>query len=196
MSWGACMPRARYRKRRAERREHGRPFPGSSARLLRPVRERERPRGIATTKAGTLLKHKIPIRTFAEWDDIRPGFLEADSVAHCGTSAEGAYLHTLVLTDVATGWTECLPLLHRSQDAVVQALDQAQRRLPFPPCWGMAIASKSWPVALRHVQGWLDPWTMLWRYWRVWSSAPPPPALQALLDAVGNGQPPHLPLRI
>lgn len=106
--------------------------PATADRLLRPVRERERPRGIATTKAGTLLKHKIPIRTFAEWDDIRPGFMEADSVAHCGTSAEGAYLHTLVLTDVATGWTECLPLLHRSQDAVVQALDQAQRLLPFP----------------------------------------------------------------
>jgi hypothetical protein len=106
--------------------------PATADRLLRPVRERDRPRGIATTKAGTLLKHTVPIRTFAEWDDIRPGFLEADSVAHCGTSAEGAYLHTLVLTDVATGWTECLPLLHRSQDAVVQALDQAQRLLPFP----------------------------------------------------------------
>jgi hypothetical protein len=106
--------------------------PATADRLLRPVRERERPRGIATTKAGTLLKHTIPIRTFAAWDDIRPGFMEADSVAHCGTSAEGAYLHTLVLTDVATGWTECLPLLHRSQDAVVQALDQAQRLLPFP----------------------------------------------------------------
>ncbi len=54
----------------------------------------------------------------------------------------------------------------------------------------------SWPVALRQVQGWLDPWTMLWRYWRAWSSAPPPPALQALLDAVANGRPLHLPLRV
>jgi hypothetical protein len=54
----------------------------------------------------------------------------------------------------------------------------------------------SWPVALRQVQGWLDPWTMLWRYWRAWSSAPPPPAVQALLDAVASGRPLHLPLRI
>jgi hypothetical protein len=106
--------------------------PATADRLLRPLRERDRPRGIAITKAGTLLKHQVPIRTFAEWDDICPGFLEADCVAHCGTSAEGGYLHTLVLIDVATGWTECLPLLHRSHDAVVRALDQAQRLLPFP----------------------------------------------------------------
>ena len=75
-------------------------------RLLRPLRERARPRGIGTTKVGTLLKHKVPIRTFAEWDDVRPGFMEADLVAHCGTRAEGPYLSSLVLTDVATGWTE------------------------------------------------------------------------------------------
>ena len=47
----------------------------------------------------------------------------------------------------------------------------------------------SWPVAVREVQRWLDPWVMLWRFWRAWSNAPPPPALQALLYAVGNGQP-------
>jgi hypothetical protein len=47
----------------------------------------------------------------------------------------------------------------------------------------------SWPVDLREVKRWLDPWVMLWRFWRAWSNAPPPPALQALLDAVGGGQP-------
>jgi hypothetical protein len=46
---------------------------------------------------------------------------------------------------------------------------------------------RSWPVALRRVRGWLDPWVMLWRFWRAWSKAPPPPPLQALLDAVGEG---------
>jgi hypothetical protein len=101
-------------------------------RLLRPLRERARPRGIGTTKAGTLLKHKVPIRTFAEWDEVRPGFMEADAVAHCGTRAEGAYLSSLVLTDVATGWTECLPLLHHGYDDVLQALDQARGLLPIP----------------------------------------------------------------
>ena len=106
--------------------------PATAERLLRPLRARERPRGIASTKAGTLLKYQGPIRTFAAWDDIRPGFLEAACVAHCGTRAEGTYVHTLGLIAGATGWTEWLPLLHRSHDAVVRALDQAQRLLPFP----------------------------------------------------------------
>src|SRR5918993_61852 len=45
----------------------------------------------------------------------------------------------------------------------------------------------SWPVALRRVRGWLDPWVMLWRYWRAWSKAPPPPQLRALLEALQRG---------
>jgi hypothetical protein len=106
--------------------------PATADRLLRGVRARDQPRGIATTKAGTLLKHQVPVRTFAEWDDVRPGFMEADSVAHCGGVAEGSFLSTLVLTDIATGWTECLPLLHRTHEAVLHALDQVQRLLPFP----------------------------------------------------------------
>jgi hypothetical protein len=101
-------------------------------RLLRPVRQRARPRGIGTTKAGTLLKHKVPIRTFAEWDDVRPGFVEADAVAHCGPRADGPYLSSLVLTDVATGWTECLPLQHHGYADVLRALDQARGLFPFP----------------------------------------------------------------
>jgi len=106
--------------------------PATADRLLRPLRERARPRGIGTTKVGTLLKHKVPIRTFAEWDDVRPGFMEADLVAHCGTRAEGPYLSSLVLTDVATGWTECLPLLRHGYDDVLRALDQVRGLLPFP----------------------------------------------------------------
>jgi hypothetical protein len=103
--------------------------PATADRLLRPFRQ---PHGVSTTKPGRLLKQQIPVRTFAEWSDARPGFLEADLVAHCGGVAEGAFLYTLTLTDVATAWTECLPLLHRTQDAVVQALDRARKLLPFP----------------------------------------------------------------
>jgi transposase InsO family protein len=99
-------------------------------RLLRS--ERRQRRGLGTTKPGTLLKRAIPIRTFADWDDARPGFLEADLVAHCGDSAHGEYLNTLTLTDITTCWTECLPLLSRSQRAVTQAIDRAQTRFPFP----------------------------------------------------------------
>jgi hypothetical protein len=106
--------------------------PATVDRLLRPLRQGDRKRGIATTRAGSLLKHQIPIRTFAEWDDAESGFFEADLVAHCGTSAEGAFLQTLTLTDVATGWTECLPLIYRAQHAVISALDRADALLPFP----------------------------------------------------------------
>ena len=106
--------------------------PATADRLLHAARLRDHPRGIGTTKAGRLLKHQVPIRTFAEWDDVRPGFMEADSVAHCGTMAEGSFLSSLVLTDVATGWTECLPLLHRTHADVLSGLAEVRRLLPFP----------------------------------------------------------------
>ena len=89
-------------------------------------------RGLSTTKPGTLLKQSIPLRTFAEWDDVQPGFLEMDLVAHCGETTVGQYLNTLTATDIATGWTECFLLRHRSQLAVAAAMDDLRRRLPFP----------------------------------------------------------------
>lgn len=89
-------------------------------------------RGRTTTKPGTLLRESIPIRTFAEWDDAVPGFVEVDLVAHCGDSAEGQFIQTLTATDIRTGWTECLPLAHRSQATVSAAIVDLRRRLPFP----------------------------------------------------------------
>lgn len=106
--------------------------PATADRLLQPRRQKDSPRGLGTTRVGRLLKHQIPIRTFADWNETRPGFLEADLVAHCGWTVEGSFLHTLVLTDVASGWTECLVLSHRSQTAFVRALDRAQQLLPMP----------------------------------------------------------------
>jgi hypothetical protein len=106
--------------------------PATADRLLRPLREKAALRGRSTTRAGRLLKHQIPIRTFNDWNETRPGFLEADLVAHCGWTVEGSFLNTLVLTDVASGWTECLALLQRSQATVVQGLDHAQQLLPMP----------------------------------------------------------------
>jgi len=87
---------------------------------------------ISTTRRGKLLKHQIPIRTFFDWNDLAPGFVEADLVAHCGESAEGAYLNTLTLTDIATGWTECLALIRRSEADVSAAIHAVRQRLPFP----------------------------------------------------------------
>ena len=100
-------------------------------RLLASQRKQSQ-RGFSTTRAGTLLKQQIPIRTFQEWNEARPGFVEADLVAHCGTDIEGGYLYTLTLTDVATGWTECLPLLYRSQETVLTAFQRARTLFPFP----------------------------------------------------------------
>ena len=105
--------------------------PATADRLLQRARKAGEPRGISTTKAGTLLKHQIPVRTFADWDDAAPGFVEADLVAHCGDGTYGTYLSTLVLTDVATGWVECQALLFRSTDQVIQAVRRARQLIPF-----------------------------------------------------------------
>jgi hypothetical protein len=100
-------------------------------RLLRSQRKLGQ-RGHSTTRAGTLLKLQIPIRTFEEWKETQPVFLEADLVAHCGRDIEGGYVYTLTLTDVATGWTECFPLLYWSQETVLAAIQRAQTLFPFP----------------------------------------------------------------
>jgi hypothetical protein len=76
--------------------------PATVARLLAPFRLTLPGRGRATTHPGAWLKHEIPIRTFAEWSDAQPGFLELDLVAHCGASTRGFYLCTLCAVDVAT----------------------------------------------------------------------------------------------
>ena len=89
-------------------------------------------RGISTTRPGQLLKHQIQVRTFADWNEVAPGFLEADLVAHCGDNASGSFLYTLTLTDIATGWTECIALLHRSEADVTGALSEVRKTLPFP----------------------------------------------------------------
>lgn len=88
-------------------------------------------RGISTTRAGNLLKKQVPVRTFADWNEGGPGFVEADLVAHCGPSVKGAFVCSLVIADVATGWTECQALLCKSQDNVIVGLERAIRNLPF-----------------------------------------------------------------
>ena len=100
-------------------------------RCLRPIRL-QTPHGLSTTKPGSLLKKLIPVRTFTEWDQERPGFLEIDLVAHCGNTTEGQFLCTLTCTDLCTGWTEVTGLLHRSQEAVSVAIHLVRQRLPFP----------------------------------------------------------------
>jgi site-specific recombinase XerD len=88
--------------------------------------------GLSTTTPGSWGKAQIPMHMFSQWDENRPGFVEMDLVAHCGDHLDGSFLYTLTLTDLATGWTECLPLLEKSADAVLAALEQARKLLPFP----------------------------------------------------------------
>jgi len=101
-------------------------------RCLKPYRERWPGRGRGLTKPGTLLKSQVPIRTFADWDDGRPGFLEIDLVAHCGTSGAGEFLFTLSAVDVATGWMGLEGVLNKGELAVFEALGRLRARLPFP----------------------------------------------------------------
>lgn len=101
-------------------------------RLLKPYRQRGLRRPFSTTKPGSLLKGAIPIRTFADWDEKRPGFLEVDLVAHCGESTEGFYLNTLSAVDVATGWVECQGVWGKGQQRVGGAVHHIGQRLPFP----------------------------------------------------------------
>lgn len=101
-------------------------------RLLKPERKKINLKGKSRTKPGTLLKHQIPIKTWAQWDNATPGFTEIDSVHHCGSSLYGEYLYTLDLTDVATGWNECCAHLGRSERFTIVALETIRVRLPFP----------------------------------------------------------------
>jgi hypothetical protein len=72
------------------------------------------------------------VRTFDGWDDPSPGFVEADLVSHSGPVARGSFVQTLVLTDIATGWTECAPLLVREQRLLTEVLGELRKLLPFP----------------------------------------------------------------
>ena len=100
-------------------------------RLMKPYRDRGLRRPLSTTKSGSLLKSSIPIRTFAEWNEDRPGFIEVDLVAHCGESTEGFYLTTLTGVDIATGWVECRAVWGKGQDRVGGAVHKMSRALPF-----------------------------------------------------------------
>ena len=101
-------------------------------RLLQPERRKQQLRRRAHTKPGTLLKHQIPIRTFAEWNEQQPGFAEIDLVAHDGGLALGDYCQTLDLTDVFSGWTETEAVPNKAQVWVFEALQRIRQRLPFP----------------------------------------------------------------
>jgi hypothetical protein len=101
-------------------------------RLLRP-HHHHRPHGLATTgPSHPALAAQVPVRTFGEWQEVRPGSLQADLVGHCGESTEGFYLASLVAVDVATGWTECQAVWGKGNHRVSAGIYEIRRRLPMP----------------------------------------------------------------
>jgi hypothetical protein len=106
--------------------------PATIDRILAPERKKYKIKGRANTKPGTLLKSQIPIRTFSQWNEKRPGFVEIDLVGHDGGDGSGDFLQTLDVTDVATGWTETQAVRNKAQQWVFEALKDIRGHLPFP----------------------------------------------------------------
>ena len=105
--------------------------PATIDRILRPIRVQYQGRGRSATKPGTLLRNQIPIQT-NQWDESRPGFLEADTVAHCGDSLSGSFVYTIDTVDIATGWTEQRAIWGKGETAVLEQLKDIEKALPFP----------------------------------------------------------------
>ncbi|SEI21495.1 Integrase core domain-containing protein [Rhizobium tibeticum] len=106
--------------------------PATMDRLLTEVRIAAR--GGQRRRAGmsSAVRRSVPVRTFGDWNDPPPGFVEVDFVAHSGTSSSGSFVQTMVLTDISTGWTECVPVRTRDSGKVIVAIKQARSQFPFP----------------------------------------------------------------
>lgn len=101
-------------------------------RRLAGERAKYKPKGRVGTKPGSLLKSQIPVRTWAEWDDAVPGFVEIDLVWHDGGNRGGGHALTLTVTDIATGWTENRSVPDKTGKCVLAALNDIARSMPFP----------------------------------------------------------------
>jgi hypothetical protein len=100
-------------------------------RLLKPSRAKLNGRGLSGTKPGSLIKNQIPIKT-NHWDVSKPGFLEADTVAHCGNSLAGNFVWSLTMTDILTCWTECRATWNKGAHGVCKQVNSIEQALPFP----------------------------------------------------------------
>jgi hypothetical protein len=105
--------------------------PATIDRVLKSFRSYHLGKGRSATKPGLLLKHQIPIQT-DQWDESRPGFVEADTVAHCGDSLAGIFAYSLDITDLATGWTEQRASWGKGEAEVMVQIKDIEQALPFP----------------------------------------------------------------
>ena len=101
-------------------------------RRLAGQRARLQLKGRSGTKPGSLLKAQIPVRTWSQWDENQPGFVEVDLVGHEGGNSRGEFCQTLTVTDIATGWTETQAVRNKAGSRVTAALDDIAAALPFP----------------------------------------------------------------
>jgi len=104
--------------------------PASLDRLLVPARAEYPGRGRCGTQPGSLLKTEIPIRT-SNWDLTQPGYLEADTVAHCGGTLAGEFIWSITYTDIFSGWTEGRAVWNKGAAGVVSATSDVEKGLPF-----------------------------------------------------------------
>jgi hypothetical protein len=100
-------------------------------RVLKPIRETSK-QGRRRSGINTALRRSVAVRTFNDWNDPPPGFFEMDMVAHCGKSVAGSHVHSLVLTDIASGWTEAAALVVREQTLITVTVEGIRGKLPFP----------------------------------------------------------------
>jgi hypothetical protein len=105
--------------------------PATIDRLMKPMRARFQKYGLSTTKPGSILHHHIPIKT-GQWDESLPGYLEADAVAHCGTSVAGMFVYTINCVDIATGWSAQRAVWGKGETGVIAAIQSIEKSLPFP----------------------------------------------------------------
>jgi hypothetical protein len=98
-------------------------------RLLAPLRIKYK-RSLSGTKPGSILKKHIPVKT-NQWDEEKPGFLEADTVAHCGSSLSGSFVWSLTMTDICSGWTELRAVWNKGATGVVSQIQDIELCLPF-----------------------------------------------------------------
>jgi len=99
-------------------------------RLLTTIRDTAK-QGRRRTMINTALRKSIAIRTFGDWNDPSPGFFEMDMVVHCGKSTIGSYVHSLVLTDIASGWTEAIAMVVREQTLITESVSNVRTKLPI-----------------------------------------------------------------
>lgn len=104
--------------------------PSTIDRLLKKIKVKTGRKGLGGTKPGSLLKNQIPIKV-NQWNEQQAGFLEADTVAHCGNSLDGNFAWSITFTDIHTAWTENRAVWNKGATGVVSQIRDVEANLPF-----------------------------------------------------------------